>query len=323
MNKIWEAPLLEKNTIFDRINSSIEKFATKYNHRNIPSLKNAKTLMVFSDYSGEEQEANYFVYSFLIIDADQLIGWNEKRKYLRKSLLADNRTVSYKNYRDKASQRYISEYLKLANELPGYLISFSFDKNLTSIFQNDSPIRLDNPDFAKYREWTKGTLEKAFRICHLIGFLVAGFSTERQNLFWITDKDSIAANNDRVRHLTDLFAYVLTSYLNHDLGHIRVGNTSCDDGSKLIEDLCSIADLTAGAYSDQLKMNSRVFGTESPPGFWLHSPEFQKKTADLTWWLTDAKHKLCRMCFKVDKVEGETSTVGFYHFFNQIDDNEA
>jgi hypothetical protein len=316
MNCIWNKPSIFENTIFDAINRSMVNFVSLYD-KDIPNLISAKNLMCFSDYSGEESNANYYLYSFLIIDGDRIGEWDKLRTKLRQDILPDLRRISFKNYRDKLSQKYIKEYLKLADKLPGYLFLFAFDKKIKSIFPNDTPINLENPQFQKFQNWTKDTLEKTFRIIHLISFFVSGLSKENQNLIWITDNDKIAANKERIIKLTELFSYVLPSYINHNLGHIRVGVTQSDDGSRLIEDLCSIPDLAAGAYSDQLKTTNTNFGEEMNNVFWMSSPDFKKKTSDLTWWLVSSRKNLCRLCFKFDSVENDKVNVGFYHFFDR------
>ncbi|PCH67496.1 MAG: hypothetical protein COC06_11175 [Bacteroidales bacterium] len=316
MSVIWNRPIFFENTIFDRINDSMSNFTNNFN-KVIPNLVDAKNLMCFSDYSGEEKEANYYTYSFLIINGDNITEWDKNRTILRKNILSDNRRISYKNYRDKLSQRYIDKYVKLSDSLPGYLLIFAFDKKKDSIFSGDTPINIENPQFKNYRNWTKDTLEKTFRILHLLSFFVAGLSHESQNLIWITDNDKIVANKDRLIQLTDLFSFVLTSYLKHNLGHIRVGTTQSDDGSRLIEDLCAIPDLAAGAYSDQLKTTKEIFGEVIDKVFWMSSPDFKTKTADLTWWLASSQKNLCRLCFKIDNNENGNSNIGFYHFYDR------
>lgn len=315
METIWNNPTVQENTIFEGFSNSMKNFTNEYKTE-LTNFENANSLMCFSDYSGEEKEANYYVYSFIIFRTDNLISWNEKRIELRNKLLPDNRRISYKNYRDKVGRKYIEEFLKLANELSGYVVTFAFDKKLKSIFQDSSPIDFEIPEFKKYQTWTKDTIEKTFRITNLISFFVSGLSKRNQHLLWITDEDKIAPNKERVIQLTELFSHVLALYLNHNLGHVRVGTTMTDDGSRLIEDLCSIPDLVAGSYSDQLKTIKKEFGEELKGIFWIYSPMYKKKTSNLTWWINSADKNLCRLCFKVEK-NGNSMETSFYHFFNR------
>lgn len=283
----------------------------------LPDLHSTKSLMCFSDYSGEEEEADFSVYSFLLIGEKKLTEWDKQRQQLRNKILPDDRRISYKNYRDKLSQNYISEYLKIANNLDGYLITISISKNITSLFDNEPPIDLTNPNFEHFNDWTNHTLEKTFRIIHLLGFFVSGFSRKYQNLIWITDNDKIAANKNRLKQLTNLFSYIATEYLKHTLGHMRIGTTSVDDGSRLIEDLCSIPDLAAGAYSDQLKNTEAHFSDENGKIFWMYSPEFKQKTNDLTWWLTTSNKMLSKLYFRIEETEKRQHNVSFYHFYDR------
>ena len=283
----------------------------------LPNINTAKTLFCFSDYSGEEEQSNHFVYSFLILNGDNLPEWNKQRQALRNDILSDGRRVSYKNYRDKLSEKFIEKYLEIADDLDGYLITISVSKKLGSIFENNSAIDLTNPDFIKYSSWTKDTIEKTFRIMHFLSLFVSGLSSEYQNLFWITDNDKIAANNERITQLTELFASVMAIYLNHNLGHLKVGTTKSDDGSRLIEDLCSITDLAAGSYSDQHKTIETPSNKDLADIFWIYSPDYKKKTKNLIWWLSTSNKKLCKLCFKITENGDGKSGSSFYHFFNR------
>lgn len=316
MSLIWKTPIVSKNTAFDNISNSMLEFTTKYGDR-LPQLNLAKNLFCFSDYSGEEVESKNAVYSFLIINGDNLPEWDYRRMLLRSKMLSDGRRISYKQYRDKLSQKYIEEYLEIADQLEGYLITVSISKNLGSIFETGSPLDLSNPDFSAYSKWSTNTLEKAFQIMHLLGLFIAGFSTDRQNLIWITDNDAIASNNERITELTKLFSYVMSNYLSHDMGHLRVGTTNTDDGTRLIEDLCSLADLAAGSYSDQLKTMEAQNIKGLDDHFWLYAPIYKEKTRKLTWWLSTSNKRLCKLHFKINKNDKTNNMTSFYHFFDR------
>jgi hypothetical protein len=316
MTTLWTAPTTATETIFNAISNSMKEFTERYESV-LPNINTAKNLMCFSDYSGEEENSEYFVYSFLIIDGDNIATWNTERLKLRAELLSDRRRVSYKNYRDKLTQSFVDRYLKIADELNGYLITVSISKDINSMFEGGTPFDKSNPEFAKYGEWTTGTIEKTFRIMHILGLFVAGLSSKYQNLLWVTDNDSIAANKERLTQLTELFGAVASQYLSYSLGHLRVATTQSDDGTRSIEDLCSIADLVAGAYSDQLKTVDHLFNQQPDDTFWIYSPDYKKKTKDLTWWLTTSNKKLCKLCFKINKGEQEKHKVSFYHFHDR------
>jgi hypothetical protein len=85
------------------------------------------------------------------------------------------------------------------------------------------------------------------RVVHIVSFFLAGLSRAHQNVIWITDEDEIAANDNRMRELTNLFGNISSHYLPHSMGHFRCGTMKSDDGSRQLEDLASIPDLVAGA----------------------------------------------------------------------------
>ena len=316
MTTLWTEPTTHADTALFAMSNSMREFSEQYKSV-LPNLKTAQNLMCFSDYSGEEEQSKHFVYSFLIIDGDKIKNWNLDRLKLREELLSDGRRISYKNYRDKLTQKFVDRYLNIVDELEGYIITVSVSKDLPTLFDDRASFFTANPQFAKYSEWTNDTLEKTFRIMHFLSLFISGFSKEYQNLLWVTDNDSIAANKERLTQLTELFAATASQYLNHSLGHLRVATTNSDDGTRSIEDLCAIPDLVAGAYSDQLKTVGDIYHQTPDDIFWIYTPQYQKKTKDLTWWLATSNKKLCKLCFKINKGVETNHLVSFYHFYNR------
>lgn len=316
MTTLWTEPTTIADTLLFGMSNSMRDFTKQYKTA-LPNLKAAQNLMCFSDYSGEEEQSKHFVYSFLIINADQISDWNLQRLKLREELLSDGRRISYKNYRDKLTQKFVDRYLNIADDLEGYIITVSVSKEVPTLFQDTESFISSNPLFAKYADWTKDTLEKTFRIIHFLSLFVSGFAREYQNLLWVTDNDSIAANKERLTQLTELFAMTVSQYLNYSLGHMRVATTNSDDGTRSIEDLCAIPDLVAGAYSDQLKSIGDIYYKTPDDAFWIYSPQYPKKTRDLTWWLATSNKKLCKLCFKINKGLDKQHMVSFYHFHNR------
>jgi hypothetical protein len=126
-------------------------------------------------------------------------------------------------------------------------------------------------------------LDKAFFAVHVLGVLLAGLAAPGQNVMWFTDEDSIAANDDRVRELTQLFAWISSQYLTFNLGHCRCGTSKCDDGSRQIEDFLAIPDMIAGALAEQMQL--RIEGpSELSTVFWMHRGDFSE-------WVTLSDHR--------------------------------
>lgn len=151
---------------------------------------------------------------------------------------------------------------------------------------------------------------------HFAAFLTAGLSSSSQNVLWFSDEDNIAANFSRLTQLTNVFAYILSNYLKHDLAHIRCGTTKNDDGSLLIEDLTSIPDLVAGAISEQLIISEDE--PEFEDIFWVMRPGYTSKTNSITWWLSNENHPLKRYFCMIKPLKESTAlNVSWFHFYNQ------
>jgi len=314
----WRLQQIAVASIFRIINDSIECMLAQ-NPSSLPDLRTASTILVTSDYSGEHSGAEYQVLSFLLADIERCQQWDKVRMELRARFLSDKRRMSFKGLNDKQRQRALIPFLEAANSIPGLAFTVAIDSSIESLFAGPAPLNLDNPDFAVFRLWKRKPLEKALRIVHFISFLLAGLLRSGQNVLWFTDEDAIAANPERLGQLTDLLAWISSSYLTFNLGHLRCGTTKSDDGSRRIEDLAAVPDLIAGAIGEQLHL-VRNRGPDMSSGvFWIHRGDFSAKTSFITLWLADTAKPLKRVFCIVDSVPDLTKfTVSWFHFHNQI-----
>lgn len=307
-----------KNTasIFSIINSDFCLMQEKYPN-SLPIFQTSSGIIIASDYSGENEKSPYQVFSFLLVGIDECLEWNEVRNGFRKEYFPNDRRMAFKNLNDNQRRQALSPFLKLANQLPGFLFTIAIDKTIDTLFEGKAPIDLGNQEFHDFKTWKPKVLEKAFRIVHFAAFLTAGFSFPNQNILWFSDEDSVVANFPRLTQLTNIFASVLSGYVNHNLAHIRFGTTNNDDGTLIIEDLTSIPDLVAGAISEQLILSQEE--PEFQNVFWLMRPDFTRKTSLITRWLSDVNYPLKR-CFFVVRSQPPPNlfNVSWFHFHNQI-----
>ena len=282
----------------------------------LPELRKATTLLVGSDYSGEATESPYSVFSFLVTSLESLGRWEPARIHIRQAYLKDSRRMSFKRLGDGQKQRALRPLLEAANGLEGLSFSIAIAKRCKSIFADRTPLDLSNPQFSAFRKWKPLVLEKAFFVLHVIGVLLGGLAAPGQNTLWFTDEDSIAANDQRVRELTQLFAWITSQYLRFMLGNCRVGTTKSDDGSRQIEDFVAIPDLIAGALAEQLA--AKTGDPEIAGVFWMHRPDFSDKTRNINWWFSDARKPLKRLFCVVDPTaDGNGHLLSSFHFWDQ------
>lgn len=315
---IWQPVPVPPRTVLDALNGSFVNFGKKY-VGSLPDFQHAATLLIGSDYSGEDPASPYLVYSFLLTPLEEWAKWEPTRLRIRKHHLEDSRRMSFKRLADGQRQQALKPLLEAANSLGGISFTLAISKRCPSLFSGAPPLDLRNPDFAGCAKWKNSVLEKAFVIVHLIGFLLAGLAHPAQNVLWFTDEDDIAANDQRVRELTQLFGWVSSLYLTFDLGHCRCGTSRCDDGSMQLEDFLAIPDLIAGAVAEQLKVaKDHALGLSGV--FFIHRGDWSDKTRSITWWFSDCRQPLKRVVSIVDPGEdGQTHSVSWYHFHDQME----
>ncbi|MBI5714248.1 MAG: hypothetical protein HZC38_12625 [Chloroflexi bacterium] len=302
--------------IFKIIDDSISKMLD-HNPASMPDLRRASTLLITSDYSGANAGSKYQVLSFLVTSIQDCQKWEGGRRKLRLKFLSDNRRMSFKGLNDSQKQQALRPFLESADNMPGLVFTVAIDSSIKTLFEGDTPINLSNPDFLVFKSWKPKVLEKAFRTIHFLSFILAGVSRPLQNVLWFSDEDEIAANTDRIKQLTNLVAWVSSSYLDFNLGHLRCGTTQSDDGSMQLEDLATIPDMIAGAIAEQINLPPVLTPNDSKI-FWIHRGDYSTKTSFITMWLTDVTKPLKKLFCLIDATpDSDELKISLFHFHNQ------
>jgi hypothetical protein len=301
MNRIWHPVEEQGRTFTGCLNSEMLRLDSKYGNC-LPNLRSARTLLLGSDYSGESTGTAYLVFSFLLTSLDSWALWEPERISVRREHLTDSRRMSFKRLGDGQRRRALIPLLKAADRLEGLSFSIALHKKCESLFAARPPLDLSNPDFSSFRKWKVTVLEKAFFVVHVLSVLLGGLAAPGQNVMWFTDEDSIAANDERVSELTNLFAWISSQYLKFNLGHCRCGTSRCDDGSRQIEDFLAIPDMIAGAIAEQMQLRNGG-PSEFSTIFWMHRGDFSDKTRDITWWLSSSQGSLKRLVCMIDPTD--------------------
>jgi hypothetical protein len=271
----------------------------------LPNLDTGPMLMIGSDYAGQHQRCRYESVALLLANTADLGDWVSQTDEIRRRYLRDRRRFAFSKLGDKRRRRALGPFLEAANAVPGVLVAVLISKRARSLFlHNNEPLP---PHLKHYGHWDRTALERMLRIVHLVGFFLAGLSSPGQNVVWITDEDDVAANATRLRELTDLAAAVSASYLDHNLGHLRVSTTAIDTGP-VAEDFVAIADLTAGALADYLTHCGGVaaFGR----GVMTPVPtDLVPKTRTILNWLSDNSQPLRRLVYVMEENSIEPAQV--------------
>ena len=313
---MWHSVPAPEGTFSGLLDAEFARLDGKYPNL-LPDLRSASTILLGSDYSGESPDRPYVVFSFLMTSLASWERWELERRRVRDTHLSDLRRMSFKRLTDGQRRRALRPLLEAADELQGLSFSIAVSKRCDTVFAASPPLDLSNPEFAVYRKWKPAVLEKAFFVVHVLGVLLGGLATLGQDVIWFTDEDNIAANDDRVRELTQLFAWIGSQYLEFDLGHLRCGTSRSDDGSRQIEDYLAIPDLIAGALAEQMRL-TKLNEHEASGIFWMHRSDFSDKTRSITWWFSCAGPPLRRLFCVVDpSSDGSGHLLSWHHFHDQ------
>lgn len=215
-----------------------------------------KTVAVFSDYAGEST-GDYHTYSFLTC------GWNTSGSFLAKvrDIRAQTRLgekeIAFKDFRMGQMLRALPDYLKAADLLlHGFLLTIVIDKKLLTLFgPNDKSTLKNLPDILETADlgtWKPESAEKLLRVVHSVAFLVALLARSGQNIFWMSDNDTICANEALHRKALDLFARAVGIYAKERHFPVFGGASTFKDRSLDHLDLLSLADITASSIEHYL-----------------------------------------------------------------------
>lgn len=280
----------------------------------LTDLRRTPTLLVASDYGGEHASADYQTISVLLADWMGLVtSWEPKRRDVRLRFANDGRRLSYKRLGDRQRGKMLLPFLGAANHLPGILATFLIDRRIKSFFRSDSETS-DNLVVDR-STWKSKTFEKLLRVAHLGALLIAGMSSERQNILWVTDHDAIAANLKKHTEATNVIGSVLEGYLSHSLGHIRLATAQSDDGSLSIEDILAIPDIAAGAWGDIASNLANRLGRVAHAANVLATDNLLPKAHEILLWLSDNRHSLKRLAFVIEHVPPTEFKAHMVHSF--------
>ena len=230
-----------------------------------PPTISGPTMLIASDYSGTDKKSRYLVTAILSCDIEASSSWETLRRSIRRQYLPDGRRMSYKALNDAKRSRALAPFLAAAEYIHGLCLVIIVNKSIRHLC-------LDNAsNYQKIREqaqlkarWKDKELESMLRLTHFVGFIAGGLSQRGQNVYWISDEDSIFANLLRHDDVANLLSKFSSHYVNHELGELGVGTTSVDEGDRIEEDLAAVPDLAAGALSEVLNRVADSCGGRIP-----------------------------------------------------------
>ena len=229
----------------------------------LPNLHNhIESVGVFSDYSGESSQEKFATYSFLFAGCDVLPSFYfKKQKEIREryKLNKPYKEISFKSLGYSPLRRALPELLEAAELIPGLLFTMVVDKSIISIIGENSRSTLNEVTTVlknnNLGEWKNETAEKLMRIVHTVAYWLTVLTRDGQNVFWMTDDDSIAANQKKKDALGNLFSRLLRLLYSNSKQFPKIVYATPFDRQAVsqekydLNDLLSISDLVAGSIA--------------------------------------------------------------------------
>ena len=209
-----------------------------------------ETIGVYSDYGGEAPTSRYFTYSFLVCGYNHSYGFPGEVANVRRKYKLGDQEIAFKNFRFGPMLRALPDYLRILDFLVvGLLITIVVDKRINSFFSSGAAelqVIAETLEKEGLGRWKPRSAEKLLRVVHVISYFVALLSKDGQKVFWMTDNDAIAPNEDKHRALLRVLQRVLRVYTGKSFAHIG-GATPFERDGVGFTDFLSSTDIAAGA----------------------------------------------------------------------------
>jgi hypothetical protein len=205
------------------------------------------TLAIVSDYGGSDSSSRYETTAIVCADLERSADWEHMRRLVRREYLGDGRRMAYKSLGDRQRAQALIPFLQAAERIHGLCIVTIVNKSLRNLCLNPGDHARMHQAAQLRANWKDAELESALRVTHLVSCVVGGLSRPGQNIYWISDQDSLFANADRHHDVGRLVSKWSSHYARHSLGELGLGTTALDEGDRWEEDMASVADLVAGA----------------------------------------------------------------------------
>ena len=273
----------------------------------IPDFSHSSTLLIASDFTGEQKTSPFQCFTFVLSTAHAWHWWNHRRRELRRHFRLGRRRISYSKLRDTRKSAALFPFLFAANTIPGIAVTLLIDKRIQSMFLLKGRLKPGEIAGMDFSAWRPSVFERMMRATHFLALFVAATSSPGQNVIWISDEDEIAANADRLRQLTHAFGHIMSNLLPHTMGHLRVGTTGTTDSGELeMEDFAALPDLIGGAINESMSAYERAGVVLSSTIISPPPTPLPGKVHDLMDALFDDAAALRKLVVRVTPVEGST-----------------
>ena len=257
-----------------------------------------KSVIIGSDYSGQQKTSQYLTYSF-VVACEPTWAWDQARRSFRQHHIPDNRRLSFKRFGKTNNPVALAHFLDITRLLEGDLFVFAFEKSLIKSLPLIQPTK---KDFGLEARWKPQALEEATRKALLLSLIAGRYVPEYGSMTWITDEDPSIGNE---LMFTDVqrMAATLTGVLSPLYrGMFKMGTTGQDCQHMFREDFVAIADFAAGMIAElasHLTDQPEITPMAHPCKYASFS-ELSQKTQVISDWFWFSKSSFKKNCFLIE-----------------------
>jgi hypothetical protein len=256
---------------------------------------------------------DYQAISFILLNLPGNEEWDKRRAAFRKAHLPDGREIKYSNLNNSNhTSKALLPFLETADCISGLLITFLLNRSIGNIIAENQRVQTEKilPELAG---WNNHAYEKLFSVTSLLGMLVAGLSAPDQNIWWLTDRDEIVANNQRIVMTAKIFGAISSHYLPHKLGALRCGTEVFDQGTGHVMDLVALTDLASGALANIWHWNAKDGAIPAGNQFVNSSTQIPDKARLIVGWFAGEGKPLKKLvCVFDPSPDGIKTKLNYY-----------
>jgi len=247
-----------------------------------PDFSSAETINCVTDYAGDRECDDHYVYSFIYYDYKKSAEFERLITDLRNKEpeWKDSSFIEYKKLtKDKVRRRLLPELLNIANTLQGIIIVFYVDKKIKSFFAEKQGQVSNTLKVAGFGDWKPQIAEKLLEVLLIQSFFTSKFVSTKHKYFWYSDRDAINdEGRSRIAFVGKLLGHFLDSF---EVYPAFTGYGTNLEDDNYFGDVMSIADLCSGAtlefYEEQIDADLvKVSSNEVLEWFAVDSPNLKK-----------------------------------------------
>jgi hypothetical protein len=151
---------------------------------------------------------------------------------------------------DRHRAKALIPFLESADALYGVCLVVLVHKGIEFATTSNNSLQMWQHLGMLTARWTVHAFEQMARIVSFASVLLSECARPGQHLTWITDEDSMVANDDRLTDVMEFAARMIGLYVDFPLGEFAMNTATVYPGDRSFEDFVAIPDLVAGAFTE-------------------------------------------------------------------------